>query len=154
MTEEKHPRDWNEVLENTLANSQEQSLSLATSGQGAQTDYMGLALLLALMLAVGIYLWKSGLTARMKNPDDPLFVRASAYSATIMSLFFLLIYLWSDLATETRFIGTSMVIMLPFFFYLTGEALMRGLKQQDDRTQERIQALEAALAELKEKPAV
>ena len=126
----------------------------AKEGQGAQTDYMGLALLLALMLAVGIYLWKSGLTARMKNPDDPLFVRASAYSATIMSLFFLLIYLWSDLATETRFIGTSMVIMLPFFFYLTGEALMRGLKQQDDRTQERIQALEAALAELKEKPAV
>ena len=158
MTEEKHPRDWNEVLENTLANSQEQSLSLATSGQGAQfelTDFMtGLAVLLALMFAVGIYLWKSGLSARMKNPDDPLYVKASAYAPAIMSLFFLLIYLWSDLATETRFIGTSMVIMLPFFFYLTGEALMRGLKQQDDRTQERIQALEAALAELKEKPAV
>ncbi len=65
MTEEKTPRDWNEVLENTMANSQEQSLSLATSGQGAQlelTDFMtGLAVLLALMFAVGIYSWKSGL---------------------------------------------------------------------------------------------
>ena len=157
MTEEKGPRDWNEVLENTLANSQEQSLSLATSGQGAQfdlTDSMtGLALLLALMFAVGIYLWKSGLSARMKNPDDPLSVKASAYAPASMSLFFLLIYLWSDLATGNRFIGTSVAIMMPFFFYLTAQALMRGLKQQDDRTQERIQALETALAELKEKPA-
>ena len=43
MTAEKHPQDWSESLENTLTNSQEQSLSLATSGQGAQfelTDFM------------------------------------------------------------------------------------------------------------------
>lgn len=156
MTEEKGPRDWNEVLENTLANSQEQSLSLATSGRGAQfelTDFMmGLAVLLALMFAVGIYLWKSGLTARMKNPDDPLSVKASAYGAAVMSFFFLLLYLWSDLATGDQRIGTNMSIFLPFFFFVMGSALMRGLKQQDDRTQERIQALEAALAELKQKP--
>jgi hypothetical protein len=156
MTEEKGPRDWNEVLENTLANSQEQSLSLATSGRGAQfelTDFMmGLAVLLALMFAVGIYSWKSGLSARMKNPDDPLYVKASAYAPAIMSLFFLLIYLWGDLATGDQRVGTAMSILLPFFFFLMGSALMRSLKQQDDRTQERIQALEAALAELKQKP--
>jgi hypothetical protein len=157
MTEEKGPRGWNEVLENTLANSQEQSLSLATSGQGAQfdlTDSMtGLAVLVALMFAVGIYSWKSGLSARMKNPDDPLSVKAYAYGAAVMSFFFLLLYLWSDLATGDQRIGTNMSIFLPFFFFLMGSALMRGLKQQDDRTQERIQALEAALAELKQKPA-
>ena len=156
MTAEKHPQDWSESLENTLTNSQEQSLSLATSGQGAQfelTDFMtGLAVLLALMFAVGIYLSKSGLTARMKNPDDPLSVKASAYGAAVMSFFFLLLYLWSDLATGDQRIGTNMSIFLPFFFFLMGSALMRGLKQQDDRPQERIQALEAALAELKEKP--
>ena len=157
MTEEKHPRDWNEMLENTLANSQEQSRSLATSGQGAQfelTDTMtGVAVLLALMFAVGIYLWKSGLSARMKNPDDPLYVKASAYMPAVMSLLFLLLYLWGDLASGDQRVGTTMSIFLPFFFVLMGSALMRGLKQQDDRTQERIQALEAALAELKEKPA-
>jgi hypothetical protein len=69
-----------------------------------------------------------------------------------MSFFFLLLYLWSDLATGDQRIGTNMSIFLPFFFFLMGSALMRGLKQQDDRTQERIQALEAALAELKQKP--
>jgi len=157
MTEEKHPRDWSEVLENTLANSQEQSLSLATSGQGAQfelTDFMtGLAVLLALMFAVGIYLWKSGLSARMKNPDDPLYVKASAYTPAVMSLYFLLIYLWSDLTREEEHIGTAMSIMLPCFFLLMGSALMRGLKQQHDRIQKRFEKLEAALAELKEKPA-
>ena len=156
MTEEKTPRDWNEVLENTLANSQEQSLSLATSGQGAPfelTDFMtGLAVLLALMFAVGIYSWKSGLSARMKNPDDPLYVKASAYGAAVMSLFFLLIYLWGDLASGDQRVGTTMSIMLPFFFLLMGSALMRGLKQQHDRIQKRFQKLETALAELKQKP--
>jgi len=154
MTEEMNPRDWNEVLENTLANSQEQSLSLATSGRGAPfdlTDSMtGLALLLALMFAVGIYLWKSGLSARMKNPDDPLFVKAFAYAPASMSLFFLLIYLWSDLARGHRLIGTAMSILLPFFFLLMGSALMRGLKQQHHRIQKRFQKLGTALAELKE----
>ncbi len=150
MTEEKGPRDWNEVLENTLANSQEQSLSLVTSGQGPQfemTDFMmGPGLVLVLMFAVGIYSWKSGLSARMKNPADPLSVKAAAYMPAIMSSMFLLLYLWNDS------VGTSMAFMLPFFFFLTGQALIGGLKQQDDRTQERIQALEAALAELKQKP--
>lgn len=87
----------------------------------------------------------------MKNPDDPLFVKASAYSAAIMSLLFLMIHLWSDLTAGSRHVGTAMSIFLPLYFYMTGEALMRGLKQQDDRTQERIQALEAALAARDEK---
>ena len=94
--------------------------ALPASGQGAQFELggfmTGLALLLALMFAVGIYLWKSGLSARMKNPDDPLYVKASAYSPAIMSLFFLLICLWGDLASGDQRVGTTMSIFLPFFF--------------------------------------
>ena len=113
MTQEKGPQDLSESLENTRANSQE----------------------------------NSGDISRMKSPDDSPGWKTGEWKVMLPALI-CFAYILAEKEYPPPSPGQS-IFWLPFCFMLLGSILLGGLREQRDR----IQKLETALVELKEKPA-